>query len=73
MQFWKNNSGNLKQFACNHSNSYAYQRIVQMTAKDGGSADFAEASYRSDSLAFSQQLHPCEIFGLRINNENNQE
>ena len=31
-------------------NGYAFRRIVQTTATDGGSVDFAGASHRPDSL-----------------------
>jgi len=55
--FWKNLSGHFERFVCNHSDNYAFQRIVQI----GSLTDFIKHAPHC--------LHSYEIFGLRINHE----
>ena len=43
-----------------------YRGILQTTATDGGSVDFAGASHRPDSLKFPKTLYSYEISGLKL-------
>ena len=70
--FWKNISGpriNLfwARFPCNHSYGYAFRRIVQTTATDGGSVDFAslhgkDCSYNPIAFPPSMEVR-CNLVG----------